>query len=344
LPDSALRIFPDEFVANAEASTYHRQWVAANPKEAVKWVTFRAAVMAGTPSVSASAMQTKYGKALVAAGKEHMAISRILGQMQNPYPPVDPAPVLPPPPPPPPGTVLFDGKPTTTTVVPPWDIANESAPGRLISSPGIDGVTPRLPGRLIRCEVRQTDTLYGAGTNTAQLIRDEDNLGHGSGPGEDIYTGFSLFLPNGFPFIQNSLFNYFFEWHGNTSAVQAPFKLGVNTIISGQNLVPGFHCELHTQTGFNPQIFRFGDVITGQWVDFVFRTKWDTAGNGVLTGWMNGNVKFNYLGVTWYPLLQATRVNPQMGYYRSSFPTTVFSYYDACKIGTTREVVDPANY
>jgi hypothetical protein len=41
-------------------------------------------------------MATKYGRALVAAGKEHMSISHLSGLVTNPYPPPDP---IPPPPP-----------------------------------------------------------------------------------------------------------------------------------------------------------------------------------------------------------------------------------------------------
>ena len=89
--DSALRIFPDEYVPNAEGADYHRRWVKANPGEAARWAAFRDAIIA-TGNGAIPVMATKYGKALVAAGKEHMSISRLVGQMTPPYPPPDPPP------------------------------------------------------------------------------------------------------------------------------------------------------------------------------------------------------------------------------------------------------------
>jgi hypothetical protein len=59
---------------------------------------------------------------------------------------------------------------------------------------------------------------------------------------------------------------------------------------------------------------------------------------------MNGTQRFDYTGVTWYPGMQATRVNQQLGYYRASSSATSVVYFDAFKTGTTRESVDPANY
>lgn len=89
--DPALRIFPDEFVPNAEGTPYHGKWVRANPSEASKWAAFRDDVVA-RKQVVPPVMATKYGKALVAAGKEHMSISHFVGTVTPPFP----APVPPP--------------------------------------------------------------------------------------------------------------------------------------------------------------------------------------------------------------------------------------------------------
>lgn len=85
--------FRDEFVPNIEGSTYHPRWVKANPSEASKWQAFRDAAIAYKhgDTLAVPTMATKYGKALAAAGKEHMSVID-LGA----------APVTPPPPPPPP--------------------------------------------------------------------------------------------------------------------------------------------------------------------------------------------------------------------------------------------------
>ena len=88
--DPALRIFPDEFLPNIQGAPYHAKWAAANAGgDAPKWRVFRDALLAGQTPVVPS-MTTKYGRALVAAGKEHMSISHFVGVMENPHPPPDP--------------------------------------------------------------------------------------------------------------------------------------------------------------------------------------------------------------------------------------------------------------
>lgn len=75
------RIFPDEYVPNAEGAAYHPKWQKANPGEAAKWASFRDAVLAyrkDDPAVAVPAMATKYGRALVAAGEEHLTIMSVI--------------------------------------------------------------------------------------------------------------------------------------------------------------------------------------------------------------------------------------------------------------------------
>jgi hypothetical protein len=68
-----LLIFPDEFVPNIQSGEYHKKWVRANPGENARWVAFRDAVIAGQ-QIAPPVMSTYYGRALVAAGKEHMSL------------------------------------------------------------------------------------------------------------------------------------------------------------------------------------------------------------------------------------------------------------------------------
>ncbi len=92
------RIFPDEFVPNIQGASYHPKWVKSNPNENAKWTAFRDAVLAykAGDTLGVPTMATKYGRALVAAGKEHMSVVDLGAVYPDPNPP--------PPPPPPPGT------------------------------------------------------------------------------------------------------------------------------------------------------------------------------------------------------------------------------------------------
>jgi hypothetical protein len=71
--DPELLIFSGEFVPNIQSGEYHKKWVRANPGETARWVAFRDAVIAGQQPVP-PVMSTYYGRALIAAGKEHMSL------------------------------------------------------------------------------------------------------------------------------------------------------------------------------------------------------------------------------------------------------------------------------
>lgn len=85
-----MSIFKDEFVPNIQGAnkTSYAQWKQSNPKEAATWEQFRDALYTYKhgDSLSVPSLATKYGKALVAAGKQHMSVTDI-GAEYNPPPP-----------------------------------------------------------------------------------------------------------------------------------------------------------------------------------------------------------------------------------------------------------------
>lgn len=104
------RTFPDEFVPNIQGSSYHPKWIKANPAEASKWSTYRDACIAhlgGTSDPPVPALSTKYGKALVAAGKLHVSVTDIGAEYNPPAPPPPPDPGTLTIAPPQPGAVLY---------------------------------------------------------------------------------------------------------------------------------------------------------------------------------------------------------------------------------------------
>lgn len=93
------RIFPGEYVPNAEGVPYHQKWERSNPGEAQRWQSFRNAVLAykkGASSVPVPAMSTKYGRALVAAGRLHMSVLDLGTVWPTPPPPSGSLPLQPP--------------------------------------------------------------------------------------------------------------------------------------------------------------------------------------------------------------------------------------------------------
>lgn len=86
---AAGKIFPQEYLPNAQGAAYHAKWVKSNPGEASKWATYRDKVLAhkkGQTPPTKPAMGSKYGKALVAAGSLHVSVLD-LGTVWPPAPP-----------------------------------------------------------------------------------------------------------------------------------------------------------------------------------------------------------------------------------------------------------------
>jgi hypothetical protein len=160
--------------------------------------------------------------------------------------------------------------------------------------------------------------------------------------GSEVYWGFSVYLPRNFSYVPRQLFNIIASWHGDNLG-QAPMHLMIDSIIGRHygvsNPRVGFVADLHLEPfTFTPRAWRLGNLVTGRWVDFVFRMKWHMT-DGVFEGWMDGVKKFSYAGRTWP---SATNwVKPQLGYYRANHASTAVLYLDAYKIGTSYRAVAP---
>ncbi|MBA3374995.1 MAG: heparin lyase I family protein [Actinobacteria bacterium] len=226
-----------------------------------------------------------------------------------------------------------------------WDYIHSFVPDRFRVLASDGAVTPRQGSYMARVEVRNNEPAsWTSGANVSLAEKTDAPAGSGR-LGDDTYVGFSVLLPIGFPYVPSHLMNNIFEWHGDSNDVQASVHLTIDGSIGKHygisNPRPGFVLDLHTEAGYNPAMFRFGDLITGRWVDFVIRTKWATDGSGVIEGWMNGVKRFSSSRKTWYSGGQISRVKPQLGYYRLNYSQTAILYVDAFKIGRSYESVAP---
>jgi len=244
------------------------------------------------------------------------------------------------PPPPPSASPLFVGD-FETGDLSQWDHSFQQAPGRFSVVASDGAVSPRQGNRMARVETRQGDDPINTGGNMCMVYRRHDIPGHYDAYGTDRYTGFSVYIPAGFPYVPNQRWNYIFEWHGD-NASQAPFKIGINSIINAANPIASFAAELNYGSVSAPSQtrWRLGILATGRWVDFVARVKWGLT-DGIVEVWMNGVKKVSATGIkTWYTSGQS-RVKPQLGYYRSAYSRTAVLYLDAFKIGNSYESVRP---
>ena len=218
-----------------------------------------------------------------------------------------------------------------------WDGSWQQAPGRFTALKSDAGVFPREGAYMGRVEVQPGDDPIQTGGNICQVYRT-----HYDTIDDDRYYSFSVYLPAGFPYVPNSLFNYFYELHGDDGA-QAPFKIGINSIISGPNPSVGFVAELNTGDPSSPTqtLWRLGNLVTGQWVDFVVHVRWKRDTTGIVQVWMNDTEIVNATGIQTFYTNDMTKLRAQAGYYRADYSKTAILYLDAMKIGNSYTSVLP---
>jgi hypothetical protein len=207
------RTFPDDFVPNIQGSTYHPKWVKANPSEASKWGAYRDACIAhvgGTADPPVPALSTKYGKALVAAGKLHVSVTDIGA---------DWGPVTPPPPPPPPPTAtgyVVEDWSTGLIKYAPWStIFSYTSPGYLdcgyYGYPARTGspegrvsivTNPYGSGQVLRVESRDSDPGWPVVTTLSKtevsMVRESTWFNGQFSFGMEFWVSLEIYLPDQF--------------------------------------------------------------------------------------------------------------------------------------------------
>jgi hypothetical protein len=309
--DPALRIFPDEYVPNAEGADYHRRWVKANPAEAVKWATFRNAVIA-TGSGAIPVMSTKYGKALVAAGKEHMSISRLIGAMVPPYPP----PVVAPPPT---GTLYdhftswgggwtssLDQGGETDIFQNRWQPTNtDGNPAYIFSPPSYVGVPFSSVGA---AAIQEVSTPYGGGFRF--LVNPEMTQPAGGKLAfiGDSNANVSHIFNGGIGSTEDWSGKFYFPASGNPSGFPSSNPTGVlwefhTASMSGNHIaIDPTTRDLRFGLYNGPQTYQFfntGNVVAmDRWYSWRMRIKWAYDGTGFVQGWIDDVQIANKVGAT----------------------------------------------
>jgi hypothetical protein len=338
------KIFPDEYVPNAEGVPYHKQWVKQNPGEAQKWNEYRDAAKAhvkDAPAPAKPSMGTKYGKALVAAGDLHVSVTDIGSEY-------DGGPESPPPSPPS-GTLLFHADMETTNILTQYD--SMAAPsvntGQVAPVTAENGVTPRRGSKMLRMEVRAGETAPWGSTLQAALVQKQPGSLSNIGLGYDNFQGISFYVYPGLQVLNPNMHCVFLEWHGTAQMLQAPFHFGINAL-NGQ-----WYCDLHRVSAYSP-IFvdSMGAHQTGVWMNVVSGIRWRSDSTGFYKLWLkqagtgamtDADLKVNRLNIpTWNTTGAA--IYPTVCLYRNNFNSLGRVYFDSHRIGDTLEIVDPENY
>lgn len=261
-----LDTFRDEFVPNVQGfnKLSYSSWKSSNPGEAQKWETYRDALIAGqTPT--APALTTKFGKALVAAGK----------LMQQPAPP-------PPPPPPPPSSITeFSG-----------DWHNATGPGYVDTTSGADYTfildgTPGPRAQIVTSPTPRRGTYAvkftcAAGQNRAEVA----DIHTTYKPGDEIWGAMSVYLDPTFPNVTSwFVFHQFFGETGGQSTGSPPFAFEINTSGAFVMMVRGGAKASAGTRAPRENGAYVADATLGMWHDFLFHARFAKDSTGLNEMW-----------------------------------------------------------
>jgi hypothetical protein len=169
-------------------------------------------------------------------------------------------------------------------------------------------------------------------------------------PGQDRYYGVSFYLGSDWNLAQvTNNADYFISAllgfrYTATSANGPGNNLNGNIV----NSVPTFETYTNLTGGVDDNrcntgradCLRLGEMIKGQWIDFVFRVKWSLGSDGVREVWRNGVKLGTYNGRT---TLYSSPFEHRIGFYEGGKVNHKRTLYvDNYRIGTSYAAVDPS--
>jgi hypothetical protein len=230
-----------------------------------------------------------------------------------------------------PAISLFDGF-EGDSLAPFWRPGNYGdgryAPGAVVISKDY----ARAGTRSVRITVREGDIVQ-VGDDGLRTERAELDSGRHPFVGRDVWYGFSVLIPPGFPVIDNRL-------------VIAQWK---QSGVSGSPLVAqrfrnGKH-ELTIRTPVRPsgrfERFTLPKIEFGKWNDMIYHTRFSSRSDGLVEVWMNGARVVEYKAATAFKNGEDLIYN-KIGLYRDRWKEPMTIYFDNYAIGDSFAAVDPS--
>lgn len=181
----------------------------------------------------------------------------------------------------------------------------------------------------VRITVKEGD-IKQVGNDGKDTERAELDSGRHPVVGRDAWYGFSVYLPEDFPIINNRL--VIAQWKQDDLAgsplVAQRFRLGLHDLtIRAQG---GRHITLP-----RPEL--------GRWHDMIYHVRFAPGDDGIVEVWMNGKQVVNERGPV--TLREgADRVYNKFGLYRDRWPVPMTIYFDNYAMGGARSEVDPSRF
>lgn len=236
------------------------------------------------------------------------------------------------------------GELTTAPVVPLFDgfdadaLAPFWAPGAYGSGRYVEGAVELLAGGArsgsgcVRVTVREGD-IDQAGSDGLRTERAELDSGKGPLLGQDVWTGYSLLIPEGFPVVDNRL--VLSQW--KQQAQGSP--------LVAQRYRNGRHyLTIRRPEEGDKRKLELPPLVHGKWHDMVVRIRVSTSPeDGLVQVWMDGEQVVSHRGATAFAAGE-DRFYHKLGLYRDRGPEPMSIHIDSYTRGGSFEEVDPARF
>jgi hypothetical protein len=184
----------------------------------------------------------------------------------------------------------------------------------------------------VRITVREGD-IEQVGDDGLRTERAELDSGQHPFLGRDVWYGFSVLIPPGFPVIDNRLVIAQWKQSGLSGSplVAQRFRAGKHDL------------TIRMQESVRRRFKRYDlpKIEFGRWNDMVYHIRFSSAPDGSVNVWMNGSHVVAYQGATAFPNGEKLIYN-KFGLYRDRWKEPMTNYFDNYAIGDSFEAVDPA--
>ena len=224
----------------------------------------------------------------------------------------------------------FENKLLTTFWMPGHYGSGRYAPGAVILSDEY----ARSGHRSARITVREGDVAQRGDSGQANERAELDSGKHEI-LGQDVWCGFSMLIPPGFPIV-------------DTRLVMAQWKQSglEGSPLVAQRLQGGRHYvtirDLDTRGGVREE-YDLPPILPGRWNDIVYHVRFTGDLSGMIEIWMNGQQVVRFAGPTASARGKAQFYH-KVGLYRDRMKEPMTIFIDNYAMGESFETVDPARF
>lgn len=201
-------------------------------------------------------------------------------------------------------------------------LAGNFGSGRYASGAVIlSGAYARSGKQSVEITVHEGDIDAG-GDDSTRVERAELDSGHFALRGREVWYGFSVLIPVGFPIVDDRL------------VISQCKQSDVSRPIVGQRYSNGEH-TLTIESQGRKKKYHLPDIRIGRWMDMLYHIRYSAGSDGLVEVWADGAKVVSYSGPAADPNAKDAFYN-KIGLYRDRLKQPMTIYFDNYTLGPTK--------